>query len=101
MIERIHAQHIIYFFHDEFSCYTSGQRYYHKDGKSYEHPKLFPAVLFDDGGYIKFGTERTYKDTFCRRKVNLSARTLNFSRGINSLPGYVQCDHSHEEELKG
>ena len=71
--------------------------YSDRDGGFYEWPKSFPAVLFDSTGYIILQSEdhlrnlshfRLYPGT---RKINAQG-----CGSIGSIPGYVQCSHSHE-----
>ena len=72
--------------------------YADREGLFYEWPKSFPAVLFDQDGYVLFNSEnhlmtydsrlRLYRDT---EKIQAQA-----CGGISALRGYVRCDHKHQ-----
>ena len=67
------------------------QSYAHVGGTWYTIPTEFPAVFFDEEGYIAF---RTKADFDACSELNVG-QTVNVHRGIASIPGYVRCGHSH------
>ena len=69
--------------------------YADRDGIFYEWPKEFPAVLFDSGGYAIFRSEQAMLDSERYIRLYPEKRKISVRDGINSLPTYVECDHSH------
>ena len=57
---------------------------YHRDGTYYNHLRDFPGALFDPNGYVKFDTEREYKNSPHLQH----GMELNVPNGISSIPGY-------------
>ena len=74
-----------------------------KEGKFYEWPKSYPAILFDDSGYAVFSSEADCSTTLRRKGVEWrnTARKMNIPGGIRSLERYTRCDHSHLEQVFG
>ena len=71
--------------------------YADRDGGFYEWPRSFPAVLFDNSGYIVFKDEASLQ----RRDPQYltmypDTRKVNIRDTISSIPGYVSCSHSHQ-----
>ena len=71
--------------------------YADRDGGFYELPRSFPAVLFDNGGYIVFKDEASLQ----RRDpqyitIYPETRKVSIRDSISSLPSYVSCSHSHQ-----
>ena len=69
----------------------AAQSYAHVGGTWYTIPTEFPAVFFDQEGYIVFRT--TAEFDVCS-ELNVG-QTVNVHLGIASIPGYVRCGHSH------
>ena len=71
--------------------------YADREGLFYEWPKRFPAVLFDQDGYVLFNSE-THLSTYDSR-LQLYQETEKIQAqacgGISALQGYVRCDHKH------
>ena len=71
--------------------------YADRDGTFYQWPRAFPAVLFDEAGYVILKSEQSmvnsplvdsYPDT----------QKIHIQKGITSLPGYIKCNHSHRRD---
>ena len=69
--------------------------YSDRDGIFYDWPKVFPAVLFDSGGYVVFRREQAMLDEERYIRLYPEKRKISVRGGISSLPTYVECDHSH------
>jgi hypothetical protein len=65
--------------------------YFSKNGVPYQKPDTFPAVLFDPCGYLIIEDE----DSILRNSNINVGKQLSIPRGIRSIPGYVQCPHTH------
>ena len=65
--------------------------YFSKTGVPYQKPDTFPAVLFDPSGYLVIEDE----DSMLRNPNINVGKQLSIPRGIKSIPGYVQCPHTH------
>ena len=71
--------------------------YADRDGGFYEWPRSFPAVLFDNIGYIVFKDEASLQ----RRDPQYltmypDTRKVSIHDTISSIPRYVPCSHSHQ-----
>ena len=82
--------------HSELEGYVSARA--HKDGQFYMFPLAFPAVLFNNHGYVTFDTEsslrknpliRTFIGTDGKERLHINAPFLE------SIHGYVSCGHNH------
>ena len=69
--------------------------YSDRDGIFYEWPREFPAILFDDHGYLVFKNERDMLSA--RRYLTAYEDTgkISVRNGISSMPNYESCNHSH------
>ena len=67
------------------------QSYAHVVGTWYTEPTQFPAVSFDNEGYILFLTQAD----FAARSELRVLETVNVPQGIAAIPGYVRCGHRH------
>ena len=72
--------------------------YSDREGIFYEWPKEFPAILFDDGGYVIFNTEASMEDANQYLTMYLKTRKVSVHGTISSIPSYVSCDHVHASE---
>ena len=70
----------------------------HVDGTFYKWPDSFPAILFDSSGYVIFRSEESMINSRPQVATHPNSRRVNIRSGINSLPTYVECNHSHEPE---
>ena len=66
--------------------------YYSKTGIPYQKPDQFPAVFFDPDGYLVVKDETSMR---INPYINVG-RQVSVPGGIRSVPGYVNCRHSHE-----
>lgn len=66
--------------------------YFSKDGKPYEKPRSYPAVLFDTEGYLAIASESHLRST---HGINVSKK-VSVPKGISSIQGYVKCNHVHD-----
>lgn len=62
----------------------AAQAYYSQQGNWYHVLESFPAVLFDEGGYIFFPTEESFR-THSGIRIGT---TVNVKPGISSIAGY-------------
>ena len=75
--------------HDELK---GRKGYYSKTGVPYQKPSQFPAVFFDPDGHLVLKDE-----TFMRNNPYINVgKQVSVPGGIRSVPGYVNCGHSHE-----
>ncbi len=65
--------------------------YFSKNGVPYQKPDRFPAALFDPNGYLIVEDE----DSMFRNPNIHVGKQLSIPSGIKSIPGYVQCPHTH------
>jgi hypothetical protein len=63
----------------------AGAAYYHRDGKWFMAPQVFPAAYFDDHGYVLFRARADYERSPWLR---IGESRVNVPGGIASLPGY-------------
>ena len=73
--------------------------YADRDGIFYEWPKSFPAILFDDGGFVIFKTEDSMVNAGLYLTAYTDTRLVSVPQGISSMPGYVRCGHNHRSGL--
>ena len=108
----LRADRIISEVHPELSRYFgTGQAYADHDGRWFEWPESYPAILFDDTGYIVFYCQSDcYEALYLSRGRSgkwwentelLKTEQLNFLEGISEFIGYHPCDHSHRDEVSG
>ena len=71
--------------------------YSDRDGTFYEWPVDFPAILFNNGGYIIFDTEESLRRADGYLTLYPDTRKIHVQETIGSIPGYVKCDHNHNE----
>ena len=71
--------------------------YADRDGFFYEWPKRFPAVLFDQDGYIVFKSETHLSNSGSRLQLYRETKKIQAQGcgGISALRDYVQCGHKH------
>ena len=69
--------------------------YADRDGIFYEWPREFPAVLFDNGGYLIFRSEQAMLDVEAYVRLYPDKRKISVRDGISSMPRYVDCGHEH------
>lgn len=62
---------------------------YRKDGTWYHVLKRFPGVMFDEGGYVLFETERDYRECY-GLVVGTRSDWAVVEGGISTLKGYVR-----------
>ena len=62
-----------------------------RDGGFYEWPRRFPAILFDQAGYVIFKTEESMLTANQYLTAYPETRKVHVRDGIRSLPGYVTC----------
>ncbi len=72
--------------------------YSDRDGRFYEWPTEFPAILFDEGGYVILKTEQSMLDAGQYLDPNPHSRKVHVRDGISSAPGYVACPHHHRPQ---
>ena len=65
--------------------------YFSKTGVPYQKPNGFPAVFFDKDGYCILDNEEFMLSS---PGINVGKR-VSIPKGLNSLPGYVSCEHTH------
>lgn len=69
--------------------------YYHLRGrtytKSFYEADEYPVALFDAEGYVIIGSSQEIDGN---PTISISAN-INVMNNIESLPGYVRCDHTH------
>ena len=103
MALKLRASQIIRELHPEFQGYFphgSGRAYSDLDGIWYERPKSYPAILFDDQGYVILGTKEELNTALRRMGQGINTRQINLPRSIKSLKLYRRCYHSHSELLQ-
>ncbi len=61
-----------------------------RDGKFYQWPTAFPAILFDRDGYVILNSERSMLDVAERAQKPASGK-VNIRDGISSLLEYIEC----------
>ena len=67
----------------------------HIDGTFYKWPDSFPAILFDNSGYVIFRSEESMINSHPKVTSHPESRKVNVRKSISSLPTYVKCAHSH------
>lgn len=71
--------------------------YSDREGTFYEWPVDFPAILFSNRGYIIFHTEESLRRADGYLTLYPDTRKIHVQGTIGSIPGYVKCDHNHNE----
>ncbi len=65
-----------------------GQKaYFHKDSYWFHNLKLFPGLLIDPDGYVRFETEQEYLDSPLLR-IQPKTNTVHALPDITAIPGY-------------
>ncbi len=75
----------------------SMRAYSDRAGIFYEWPVDFPAILFDNGGYIIFDTEESLRRADGYLTLYSDTRKITAPETISSIPEYVECNHNHSE----
>lgn len=64
---------------------------YHRNGRGFAQSSEYPVAFFDPEGYVIINSEQDINDN---PKFEVGAN-VSVRDGIESLPGYVRCGHSH------
>ena len=73
--------------------------YADRDGKFYHWPNGFPAIFFDQDGYVIFKSEQGMLATNQYLTAHEDIRKLHIRDGISSLPRYIECPPSCHRSL--
>ena len=69
----------------------AAQSRYRKDGTWYHPLRMFPGILFDGGGYVRFDSPQDYESCDSIKK-GPDPNHIHIENGIATIPNYTQLD---------